>query len=336
MHSPIQHTNSDIILSSTEEDLSYMKGLFKRQHCLKLTGFLEPGLLNFLQEKIKQSGFYEDKYKMVNADAVDCRLKDKTADGLLRFLINDERLFDFIEKVTGCNKIGSFNGAVFSLVPGYGHYDSWHQDNFDNRMISMSINLSTDVFLGGTLKIRDYKSKEILHEVTNTGFGDCVIFPVSPQMEHMVSGVTGTISRTAFPGWFCSKPSYKTVLNKVLKLKKGASQSKTNISKNSIFIAKKELFFRSFDGQALVFNLQNRICCELDLVGKRVLELLENPVTIDEIIDVILNEYNVKKEQCELDIIKLLNKLIVNGLINIVENSTAPNKPLQTSGVGRK
>ena len=336
MRTPVQHTKSDIAFAATEDDLSYMHNIFKKQNCIRLHNFLEPELLQFLQKKIKQSAFYEDKYKMDSATAVDYRLKDKTIDSLLRFLMNDERLFDFIEKLTGCNKIGLFQGAVFSLVPGYGHYDSWHQDNFDNRMVSMSINLSTDVFSGGTLRIRDYKSKEILYEITNTGFGDCVIFPVSPDMEHMVTGVTGTVARTAFPGWFCSRPSYKTILNRFSKVKKRTSQNKINVSKDSNFVVKEEIFLRKYNGQNLIFNLENRICYELDQVGVRVLKLLVKPIMLDEILDVISREYDVRKEQCEPDIMNLLNELIANRLINVSENNPASYKLLQTTGAKRK
>ena len=318
MKNIIQITKSGTVFSGTEKNLKEMQEQFNKQHCIKLSKFLEPSIVQLIQKGIEQAGFYEDQYKMANANATDYRLKDKTVDNLLRFLINDEKLFNFIERLTGCPKIGSFNGAVFSLVPGYNHYDSWHQDNFDNRMMSMSINLSTDVFSGGTLKIRDYKSKQILHEVTNTGFGDCVIFPVSPHMEHMVTSVTGTVARTAFPGWFRSKPSYKSLWKKPPNLKKThAADRKYAISKYSTVTANKELFSRIFEGQTLIFNPQNTLCYSLDSIGAKVLNVLQEPMDIQKIKDIITNEYEVESEQCEQDILTLLEEFAVSKLITV-------------------
>lgn len=210
----IQLTKSGIVFSGSEDDLNNLRELYDKQYCIKLSGFLNPELLKYVQRKIEESGFYTDKYKLANSDAVDHRLNDETVNNLLEFLLNEQKLFWLVEKLTGCKKILSFNGGVYSLVPNCGHYDSWHQDISSDELVSLSINLSTDVYLGGILQIRNYHTKEILYEIANTGFGDAILFCVAPNLEHKVTDVEGTVSKTAFPGWFRSKPNYLSELKR--------------------------------------------------------------------------------------------------------------------------
>ena len=319
MNNIIQITKSNTIFSGSDDDLELMHEEFKKQHFIKLPSFVEPGLLKFIQHKIKQGGFYEDRYKVGKGDAADYRLKDKSTDSLLRFLMNDQDLFKLIEQITCCSQIRSFNGAVYSLASNCGHYDTWHKDDWDNRMISMSINLSTDVYSGGVLQIRDCKSKKILGEVANTGFGDAIIFLVSPQIEHKVTDVEGKVAKIAFPGWFKSKPSYRSLLKRFPQFKNRTSGTKVAVSEHSTIVKKKELFSRIFKEEFLIFNPENTVCYGLNLIGERILNLIEEPITVKEIQDVIIHEYDVGPKQCKQDVLSLLQELVANEIVAVQE-----------------
>ena len=69
-------------------------------------------------------------------------------------------------------------------------------------MIGMSINLSTEVFPGGTFLLRERKSGHILCELANTGAGDAILFQIARQLQHRISDMEGSVSKTAFAGWF--------------------------------------------------------------------------------------------------------------------------------------
>jgi hypothetical protein len=62
------------------------------------------------------------------------------------------------------------------------------------------------------LQIRDSASGEILHEESNTGPGDALIFQIAPALQHRVARVTGNRPKTAFAGWFKSEPDFKTLV----------------------------------------------------------------------------------------------------------------------------
>jgi len=66
----------------------------------------------------------------------------------------------------------------------------------------MSINLSPQVYDGGSLQIKHCDSDEILQEIHNTGLGDALLFRISGHLVHRVLGVKGDIPKTAFAGWF--------------------------------------------------------------------------------------------------------------------------------------
>jgi hypothetical protein len=70
----------------------------------------------------------------------------------------------------------------------------------------MSINLSLEEYQGGELQIRETRSGKIVSEIANTGLGDAVLFPISPELEHRVLPVRGDRAKIAFAGWFRAEP----------------------------------------------------------------------------------------------------------------------------------
>ena len=316
MNTIIQITNSDTVFSGTEETLEEMKKKFDQDHYIKLSGLVEPNLLKFIQNQINQSKFYEKKYKVEDEDITDYRLKNKSIDSLLRFLINDQNLFQLVQMITGCSKIESFTGAVLRMTTDHGNYDSWHNDMADNHMIAISINLSTEIYGGGILEVRNCNSGEILHKIKNTGFGDCILFRVSPNLEHRVTNVEGLVNRTVFAGWFRSKPKYLSLLkNRTSQTKNKLSEPSTTILKHSTFVAKKELFSRIFNDQTLIFDPDNATCCELNPLANKILNLVCEPTSTVEIQNAILNEFDVEQGQCEQDISILLQEMLSAKLI---------------------
>jgi hypothetical protein len=154
--------------------------------------------------------FYERVHEGIGSEA--CLGANSPMLGLLWLLVNDDRLFRVVEAVTGCPHIGSFHGRVYRFTESPSHHDSWHDDLADNRLIAMSINLSSEAYDGGVLQIRDSTSGEILHEESNTGLGDALIFRLAPGLQHQVTNVSGSRPKTAFAGWFKSAPDFKALL----------------------------------------------------------------------------------------------------------------------------
>jgi 2OG-Fe(II) oxygenase superfamily len=199
----------DLVLGS-DLSLEAARHAFFDHHCVKIRGFLADDLFSQVLADIRPDDFYERMHGGFGSEA--CLKNDSPAVTLLWLLVNDERLFRAVEAVTGCPAIGSFEGRIYRFTDSPSHHDDWHDDLADNRLVAMSVNLSGHAYDGGILRIRDSTSGEILHEESNTGPGDALVFRLAPELQHCVTKVTGSRPKTAFAGWFKSAPDYRTLL----------------------------------------------------------------------------------------------------------------------------
>lgn len=192
-----------------QESLRELRDRFNEANHIVIAGFLELELLRYIQRNISDDDFYTRTHGEI---AYELCLQKYRAHTLLYFLLNNPSLFRFIQEVTGCGKIGCFEGRGYRIVPGQGHYDKWHNDMVGNRLVAISINLSTEKFEGGELQIRDKQSMRVLNEVANTGFGDAVIFRLSNDLQHRIADIEGRAPKTAFAGWFKSDPDFLSIM----------------------------------------------------------------------------------------------------------------------------
>jgi hypothetical protein len=201
----IQLTKFGVEFPASPASGNRLRREFRNRQYLKLKNFFESSLLNLVRNRIAGASFYE---KTDEGIATEDRMNDATNLGLLLLVMNSQALFDAIELITGCGKIGCFNGRVYRFEAGANHYDSWHDDKADERrLVGISVNLSEKIYSGGKLQIRDKRSHKLLHNVSNTGYGDAVIFRLSKRLEHRVTPVR-TATRTVVAGWFQSAPDF--------------------------------------------------------------------------------------------------------------------------------
>lgn len=203
----IQITGSGVVLHNEVEEIERLKRQFEQRHCILLPELLEPGLLRLVQSGIVESAFEERVHEGIGTNRELC-LRDNRISTLLHVLLNGCQFRRLVEQATGCGRIGCFAGRVYRVVPNAGHQDAWHSDLDGNRLAALSLNLSAEMYDGGVLQIRDRQSKEILHEVANTGFGDAIVFRLDPRLQHRITEVEGVASKTAFAGWFQSEPDF--------------------------------------------------------------------------------------------------------------------------------
>jgi len=186
------------------QDIERCRIEFDEKHCVLLPKLLEPPLLDFLLERLEQ-GLWQDRvHEDIGNEVV---LEDASAGGLLHFVANAPAFLKIVEEITGCGPLTQFEGRIYRFVPNSGHYDSWHNDNGNGRLVAMSLNLSLRGYEGGVFQLREWSSKRMLAEIANTGWGDATLFRISGELEHQVTEVTGEQPKTAFAGWFKSEDS---------------------------------------------------------------------------------------------------------------------------------
>jgi hypothetical protein len=87
-------------------------------------------------------------------------------------------------------------------------------------------------------------------------------------------------------------------------------------------VATKDQVSCDLAGEAAILNLKNSMYYGLDTIGARIWNLLQTPTSVGTIRDAIQREYDVEAEQCERDLLDLLQKLAAEGLIQMNDDTT--------------
>ncbi len=209
----IRIDKSGIVTSAkTQEQKQHLREVFDASHFLRLPDLISPELLEELYAQILQSSWEPRSHEGIGEEVC---INDHAIEGLINFLLNDQELFALIEGITGCSPIGSFAGRVYRMVPGSGHFDSWHSDFGEYRMLALTINLSKETYQGGTLEIRQRATQSKLRQIPNTEFGHAILFRLDSKLEHRVTNIEGNVPKTAFAGWFRSEPKFWESFGKI-------------------------------------------------------------------------------------------------------------------------
>ena len=70
-----------------------------------------------------------------------------------------------------------------------------------------------------------------------------------------------------------------------------------------------EIVASDIDGETVMMSVENGKYYGLDDIGSRIWELIERPIRISDLIDRLLERFDVDRETCEKDVVKFLNEL---------------------------
>lgn len=195
----IQLTRRGVVFTGTQADLNSLRVNYERDNYVILPRLFEPVFFEEMVQRVESAPFLPRDHDGI---ALELCMQDDVTTAVLGFFPNEPAFLRIVEQITGEPKIGRFVGRVYRMTASDGHFDKWHEDTIENRAVTMSVNLSRKPFRGGALQLRRYASSEILHEIHNTGFGDALLFRISPEWIHRVQGVQGEVPKTALAGWF--------------------------------------------------------------------------------------------------------------------------------------
>jgi hypothetical protein len=195
----IQLTRQGAVFSGSESDLQALRAQFQRDHYIILPRLLEPDLLATILKHLKATPSVQKEYDRIIAQPI---VDDPLTYNLLLFLVSIPEFQCLVQRITGCRRIADFQGRIYRLNPSTDDQIVWRTDVCDHRMVTFSLNLTTQDYRGGTLQIRHRGSEEILHEIRNTGLGDALLMRVANKLFHRVLPVEGDVPRTAMAGWF--------------------------------------------------------------------------------------------------------------------------------------
>jgi hypothetical protein len=201
----LQIGRSRLIVSKTIE---LLQEEFSRQHYVRLPHLIEPSLLDLIMSGVESGEFVDRQHTGIGTELY---LVPGVATSVLQLLFNDPNLLHVVGAIAGGRPPKCFDGRVYRMIAGAGHYDSWHSDAAEDRLVAISVNLSREPYEGGVLEIRPAESVDPPTLVPNPEFGSAVMFRISPALRHRVGPVRGMQPRTAYAGWFRASPDFQSL-----------------------------------------------------------------------------------------------------------------------------
>lgn len=77
--------------------------------------------------------------------------------------------------------------------------------------------------------------------------------------------------------------------------------------------------WQELGGECLILDLRAGVYYGLDEVGSRVWALIQTPITVEAIRDLLVAEFDVDSVRCEQDLLRLLYNMAALGLIQVIE-----------------
>jgi hypothetical protein len=94
------------------------------------------------------------------------------------------------------------------------------------------------------------------------------------------------------------------------------------VSIRSSVVASGDQVSSNLGGEVAILDVEAGMYYGLDEVGARVWTLIQSPKTVDEVLQVLLDEYEVEPGRCEQDLISLLQSMADEGLIEVARETT--------------
>ena len=87
----------------------------------------------------------------------------------------------------------------------------------------------------------------------------------------------------------------------------------------SIIMRDSAIISTEIDNESVLLNIENNKYFRTPATANRIWSMLSMPIAIVEIVETLLTEYNVSREQCEKDVFNFLNVMLANNLIRITQ-----------------
>ena len=92
---------------------------------------------------------------------------------------------------------------------------------------------------------------------------------------------------------------------------------KKEITTDTIISQIEEIVASDIDGETVMMSIENGEYYGLDDIGSRIWELLEKPIKVSDLIDTLLERFDVDRETCERDVLKFLNELKEDKILRV-------------------
>jgi hypothetical protein len=81
---------------------------------------------------------------------------------------------------------------------------------------------------------------------------------------------------------------------------------------------------RVVDGEAVIILSESNLVNVYNPVGSRVWELCDGTRTVEDVIDLIVSEYEVNRERAQADVVAFIEQLLVDRVLELSEVKSPP------------
>ena len=89
----------------------------------------------------------------------------------------------------------------------------------------------------------------------------------------------------------------------------------TNLTLNTSLTRDPDLVCAEMDGDLVMMSIENGEYYGIGGVGTRIWELLDQPTTIQQLVETIKTEFDIEEDRCRVDVLSFSEKLFELGLI---------------------
>jgi hypothetical protein len=96
-----------------------------------------------------------------------------------------------------------------------------------------------------------------------------------------------------------------------------------NINNDSIIAVMQDQVYINLEDEVVILSLKDGVYYGLNPVGAQIWNLIQEPRRVQEILEILLSQFEVEPKRCEEDVLKLLQELAIRGLINVSHGQAA-------------
>ena len=98
---------------------------------------------------------------------------------------------------------------------------------------------------------------------------------------------------------------------------------KTPVMLRSTVVAGKDQISADLSGEAAILHLKTGVYYSLNAVGKQILDFIRKPQKVSDVLQFVLERYQVDPDRCESDLLALLGQLAAEDLIQVKDDPAA-------------
>ena len=89
------------------------------------------------------------------------------------------------------------------------------------------------------------------------------------------------------------------------------------IDLNSIVSHREDIDTTDLDGEKVMMDLEKGQYFALNSVASRIWEVIESPISVNKVVDTLLEEYEVEREECEKSVLEFIKGLEDASLVSV-------------------